>query len=46
MHLHHDLKSIHRNICPQVILINKKGTFKLSGLEFAEKCDANDYLVR
>ena len=45
MHLHNDLKSIHRNISPQIILVNKKGCWKLAGLEFAEKCDAIDYLV-
>ncbi|UXI17099.1 putative palmitoyltransferase [Sarcoptes scabiei] len=44
MHLHHTFKVIHRNISPQSILINKKGTWKLAGFEFVEKCNDNDMM--
>ncbi|XP_022253725.1 SCY1-like protein 2 [Limulus polyphemus] len=37
--LHYSCKLIHRNICPQSVIINKRGTWKLAGLEFTEKCD-------
>ncbi|XP_022248473.1 SCY1-like protein 2 [Limulus polyphemus] len=37
--LHYSCKLIHRNVCPQSIIINKRGTWKLAGLEFTEKCD-------
>ncbi|XP_043248550.1 SCY1-like protein 2 [Colletes gigas] len=38
--LHGVYKILHRNICPASIIITKRGTWKLSGLEFIEK--AND----
>nr|XP_046909922.1 SCY1-like protein 2 isoform X1 [Dermatophagoides farinae] len=44
IHLHHNCKVIHRNISPQSILINKKGTWKLAGFEFVEKCNDNDIM--
>ncbi|XP_076329759.1 SCY1-like protein 2 [Tachypleus tridentatus] len=37
--LHYSCKLIHRNICPQSVIINKRGTWKLAGLEFTERCD-------
>ncbi|XP_067126202.1 SCY1-like protein 2 isoform X1 [Centruroides vittatus] len=42
--LHYSCKLIHRNICPQSILINKRGTWKLAGLEFTEKCHEFDLM--
>lgn len=45
VYLHYTCKVIHRNISPQSILINKKGTWKLAGLEFVEKCHETDVLV-
>lgn len=45
VYLHYSCKVIHHNIAPQSILINKKGTWKLAGLEFVEKCHDNDLLV-
>ncbi|PRD28146.1 UNVERIFIED_CONTAM: Scyl2 [Trichonephila clavipes] len=44
--LHYSCKLIHRNLCPQSVIINKRGTWKLAGLEFAEKCNENDIMVR
>ncbi|KAF7988483.1 hypothetical protein HCN44_001056 [Aphidius gifuensis] len=35
--LHSSLKVIHRNVCPASIIVTKKGTWKLSGLEFIEQ---------
>uniref|UniRef100_T1IJ62 Protein kinase domain-containing protein n=1 Tax=Strigamia maritima TaxID=126957 RepID=T1IJ62_STRMM len=43
--LHYSSQLIHRNICPQSILINKRGTWKLAGLEFTEKSTDLDVLV-
>ncbi|GFR26694.1 SCY1-like protein 2 [Trichonephila clavata] len=43
--LHYSCKLIHRNLCPQSVIINKRGTWKLAGLEFAEKCNENDIMV-
>jgi hypothetical protein len=43
--LHYSCKLIHRNVCPQSVLINKKGTWKLAGLEFTEKCADGDLMV-
>ncbi|KPJ09257.1 SCY1-like protein 2 [Papilio machaon] len=34
--LHYTTRQIHRNICPQVIIVTKRGTWKLFGLEFVE----------
>lgn len=34
MFLHGRLKTLHRNVCPASIIITKRGTWKLSGLEF------------
>ncbi|XP_028172756.1 SCY1-like protein 2 isoform X3 [Ostrinia furnacalis] len=35
-YLHYSAKQIHRNVCPQVIIVSKRGTWKLFGLEFVE----------
>ncbi|XP_060832867.1 SCY1-like protein 2 isoform X1 [Bombus pascuorum] len=35
--LHGTCKVLHRNVCPASIIITKRGTWKLSGLEFIEK---------
>ena len=43
--LHFTCKTIHRNICPQSIIINKLGTWKLCGLEFIERCNESDLMV-
>lgn len=43
--LHSSCKIIHRNICPQSIIVNRKGTWKLFGFEFIEKCHDKDFTV-
>ncbi|XP_075991085.1 SCY1-like protein bma isoform X2 [Anticarsia gemmatalis] len=35
-YLHYTSHQMHRNVCPQVIIVTKRGTWKLFGLEFAE----------
>ena len=45
LYLHYSCKLIHRNVCPQSVLINKKGSWKLAGLEFTEKCADGDLMV-
>lgn len=35
--LHYSGHVIHKNVCPSSILVTKKGTWKLSGLEFIGK---------
>ncbi|KAH8031797.1 hypothetical protein HPB51_020915 [Rhipicephalus microplus] len=42
--LHYSCKLIHRNLCPQSVIVNKRGTWKLAGLEFTEKCSDTDLL--
>nr|XP_012140238.1 PREDICTED: SCY1-like protein 2 isoform X2 [Megachile rotundata] len=37
--LHVTQKVLHRNVCPASIVITKRGTWKLSGLEFSEKAN-------
>ncbi|XP_076472048.1 SCY1-like protein 2 [Babylonia areolata] len=32
--LHHDAKMIHRNVCPEAIVLTKLGSWKLAGCEF------------
>ncbi|XP_054169221.1 SCY1-like protein 2 [Oppia nitens] len=44
LYLHYSCKLIHRNVCPQSVIINKRGTWKLAGLEFTEKCADGDLL--
>ncbi|XP_050361257.1 SCY1-like protein 2 [Nymphalis io] len=34
--MHYSIRQIHRNLCPQVIIVTKRGTWKLFGLEFIE----------
>lgn len=36
--LHYSGHVIHKNVCPSSILVTKKGTWKLAGLEFIGKC--------
>ncbi|XP_017884466.1 SCY1-like protein 2 isoform X2 [Ceratina calcarata] len=43
--LHGTSKVIHRNICPASIIITKRGTWKLAGLEFMEKVDETPMIV-
>jgi len=31
--LHNDVKLLHSNICPETIIINKNGTWKLAGFD-------------
>ncbi|CAG7727444.1 unnamed protein product [Allacma fusca] len=38
--LHYSGRVLHRNVCPSSILVTKRGTWKLAGLEFTER--AND----
>lgn len=42
--LHYSCKLIHRNLSPQSVIVNKRGTWKLAGLEFTEKCNETDLL--
>lgn len=35
--LHYTTRQMHRNVCPQVIIVTKRGTWKLFGLEFIGK---------
>ncbi|XP_046394764.1 SCY1-like protein 2 isoform X2 [Ischnura elegans] len=42
--LHYSGHVIHRNVCPSSILVTKKGTWKLGGLEFTERVSDVDGL--
>ncbi|XP_028966958.1 SCY1-like protein 2 [Galendromus occidentalis] len=42
--LHYNCKIIHRNVCPSSVIVNKKGTWKLAGMEFSEKCNETDLM--
>lgn len=42
--LHTSCKIIHRNLCPQSVIITRKGTWKLTGFEFIERCNDADPL--
>ncbi|XP_076331085.1 SCY1-like protein 2 [Tachypleus tridentatus] len=42
--LHYSCKLIHRNVCPQSVIVNRRGTWKLAGLEFTEKCSETDIM--
>lgn len=33
--LHNDVKRLHRNLCPQAIVVNKKGAWKIAGFDFS-----------
>lgn len=44
-YLHFSARVIHRGICPQSVIINKRGTWKLAGLEFSEKANEGDLMV-
>ncbi|XP_049694120.1 SCY1-like protein 2 isoform X3 [Helicoverpa armigera] len=41
-YMHYNSHQMHRNVCPQVIIVTKRGTWKLFGLEFAENCLSSD----
>ncbi|XP_055845977.1 SCY1-like protein 2 isoform X3 [Episyrphus balteatus] len=41
-YLHYTGHVVHRNVCPSSILVTKKGTWKLAGLEFIEKLNETD----
>lgn len=43
--LHSSCKIIHRNISPQSVIVTRKGTWKLFGFEFIEKCNDADIHV-
>ncbi|XP_026314465.1 SCY1-like protein 2 isoform X2 [Hyposmocoma kahamanoa] len=40
--LHYTTRQMHRNVCPQVIIVTKRGTWKLFGLEFIENIIGTD----
>ncbi|XP_063910269.1 SCY1-like protein 2 isoform X3 [Zophobas morio] len=40
--LHYSGHVLHRNVCPASILVTKKGTWKLAGLEFTERVNDVD----
>ncbi|XP_033608206.1 SCY1-like protein 2 isoform X4 [Cryptotermes secundus] len=42
--LHYSGHVLHRNVCPSSILVTKKGTWKLGGLEFTERVNEIDGL--
>lgn len=33
--LHNDVKRLHRNLCPESIIVNKKGAWKIAGFDFS-----------
>lgn len=33
--LHNDVKRLHRNLCPESIVVNKKGAWKIAGFDFS-----------
>lgn len=33
--LHNDVKRLHRNLCPESIIINKRGAWKIAGFDFS-----------
>ncbi|UYV68367.1 SCYL2, partial [Cordylochernes scorpioides] len=39
--LHNDVKLIHGNLCPQSILVNKNGAWKLAGFDFSRSNSQN-----
>lgn len=39
--LHYTGHVLHRNVCPSSILVTKKGTWKLGGLEFTGRSPAS-----
>ncbi|KAL4717625.1 hypothetical protein ACJJTC_000774 [Scirpophaga incertulas] len=41
-YLHYTARQVHRNVCPQVIIVSKRGTWKLFGLEFIENIISTD----
>ncbi|XP_061730149.1 SCY1-like protein 2 isoform X2 [Cydia pomonella] len=41
-YLHYTARQIHRNVCPQVIIVTRRGTWKLFGLEFIENILGDD----
>ncbi|GAB6033329.1 hypothetical protein CHUAL_013097 [Chamberlinius hualienensis] len=43
--LHYMGQVIHRNVSPQSIIVNKRGTWKLAGLEFIERANSMDVMV-
>ncbi|XP_052746723.1 SCY1-like protein 2 [Bicyclus anynana] len=43
-YMHYTSNQIHRNVCPQIIIVTKRGTWKLFGLEFAENIIGRDPL--
>ncbi|XP_076649595.1 SCY1-like protein bma isoform X2 [Halictus rubicundus] len=45
LYLHGNCKILHRNVCPASIIITKRGTWKLSGLEFIVEIGSDDALV-
>lgn len=46
VHLHFSARLIHRGICPQSVIVNKRGAWKLAGMEFVERCSDGDIMVR
>lgn len=40
--LHNDVKLLHRNICPENIIITKRGAWKLFGFEFCAQPNSTD----
>ncbi|XP_043218587.1 SCY1-like protein 2, partial [Amphibalanus amphitrite] len=40
--LHYSAHILHNNVCPSSILVTKRGTWKLGGLEFSEKIGEQD----
>jgi serine/threonine protein kinase len=42
--LHYSGHVLHRNVCPASILVTKKGTWKLAGLEFTGEVKIKFYI--
>lgn len=45
LYLHGSCKIVHRNLSPQSVVITRRGTWKLTGFEFTEKCAEPDIMV-
>ncbi|CAD7092835.1 unnamed protein product [Hermetia illucens] len=41
--LHSDMKLVHRNLCPESIIINKQGSWKIFGFDFSIVGKPNEY---
>lgn len=45
VHLHFSARLILRGICPQSVIVTRRGAWKLAGMEFVERCSDGDIMV-